>query len=202
MIGKIRSRLSSAHLIAVAALVFAVGGSVALANVPRNSVGTQKIKPNGVHFADLSNGLKNARNQVGQNAAAIAALQAGGGGAPPPGGVSGANVATSIGPNGAASIAAAGFRIEMRTDASANCDVLEITNTGSDGHFGTEDHSDSNTDVDNNLDNGDNVIITNLDDNHLNQVSAYHDNGSGGAVFDLLFEEENTRCVFTAQAQG
>jgi hypothetical protein len=56
MIGKIRSRLTSAHLIGVVALVFAVAGGVALANVPNNSVGTKKIKNGAVTTKKIKNG--------------------------------------------------------------------------------------------------------------------------------------------------
>jgi hypothetical protein len=75
MIGKIRLRLSSAHLIGLVALVFAVGGGFALANVPADSVGAGKLKRNAVHFkhifpgsvhySKLSRGLQNRINRIG-----------------------------------------------------------------------------------------------------------------------------------------
>jgi hypothetical protein len=55
MMGKIRSRISSAHLIGVAALVFAIGGAVAIASVPNNSVGTLKVKNGSLKGIDIRN---------------------------------------------------------------------------------------------------------------------------------------------------
>jgi hypothetical protein len=53
MIGKIRPRLSSAHLIAVAALVFAIGGGSALALTGKNTVRSDDIVNGQVKTADL-----------------------------------------------------------------------------------------------------------------------------------------------------
>jgi hypothetical protein len=55
MMGRIRARISSAHLIGVAALVFAIGGAVAIANVPNNSVGTKKVKNGSLKGVDIRN---------------------------------------------------------------------------------------------------------------------------------------------------
>ena len=56
MIGKIRSRLTSAHLIGVVALVFALGTGLALANVPKNSVTSKKVKNGTLKGIDIRNG--------------------------------------------------------------------------------------------------------------------------------------------------
>jgi hypothetical protein len=53
--GRIRARISSAHLIGVAALVFAIGGAVAIASVPNNSVGTKKVKNGSLKGIDIRN---------------------------------------------------------------------------------------------------------------------------------------------------
>jgi hypothetical protein len=53
--GRIRARISSAHLIGVAALVFAIGGAVAIASVPNNSVGTKKVKNGSLKGVDIRN---------------------------------------------------------------------------------------------------------------------------------------------------
>jgi hypothetical protein len=55
MIRRLRARLSSAHLIGVAALVFAIGGAVAIASVPNNSVGTKKVKNGSLKGVDIRN---------------------------------------------------------------------------------------------------------------------------------------------------
>lgn len=80
MIGHIRARLSGGHLIGLVALVFAIGGGIAVANVPRDSVGAGKLKPTAVHFkhinpgsvhySKLSQGLKNRVNAIGRAAPA------------------------------------------------------------------------------------------------------------------------------------
>jgi hypothetical protein len=56
MIGKIRSRLSSAHLVAVVALVFAIGGGSALALVGKNTVFSDDIKNGQVKKPDIRKG--------------------------------------------------------------------------------------------------------------------------------------------------
>jgi hypothetical protein len=62
MMGKIRARISSAHLIGVVALVFAVGTGLALANVPKNSVGTLKVKNGSLRGIDIRNNSLTGRD--------------------------------------------------------------------------------------------------------------------------------------------
>ena len=66
MIDKLREHLSSAHVIAFVALLFAIGGGLALANVPNRSVGKLKIKVNGIQSQNVNSNSINGRH-VRQN---------------------------------------------------------------------------------------------------------------------------------------
>lgn len=57
MLERFRSRISSAHVIALLALFVAMGGTgYAAVKLPRNSVGASQIKPNGVGSSEVKNG--------------------------------------------------------------------------------------------------------------------------------------------------
>src|SRR5918994_7381422 len=110
MIERIRSQLSSAHLIGVAALLFAVGGGLALASVPKNSVNSAKVKNNTLKGVDVRNNSLTGADVRGLTGADIDEasldIQLP---SPPPSGVQ--SISTKLGPNQKASISAGGFTI-------------------------------------------------------------------------------------------
>ena len=208
MLGSIRSRMTSAHLIGVAALVFAVGGSFALASVPRNSVGTKKLKNGAVTRAKIKdraiNGAKVAPNSLTGANINEATLNGGliGGitlPTPPASGVQ--SVIARLAPNTSASIAAGGFTVTETTDAAGTCTVEEIT-ASADGRYGEADLRTPD------IGNAFNAIAAGATETlgalnaagDYGSILAMADDGSGGGSFELGLANVDGRCVFTATA--
>jgi hypothetical protein len=199
MIGMIRSRVSSAHLIGVVALVFAVGGGIALANVPNNSVTSKKVKNNSLKGVDIRNNTLTGADikEASLNGAAIPGVV--GPPAPPPGGAT--SVSQRIAPNSSASISAGGFTLSETTDAAGLCNVESITAAEA-GRF-TEDDGDGGDAINtNNIAAGASVNFTTLGNSQPNTVHVLADDGSGGGFFTLYFANVGGRCNFAATAIG
>jgi hypothetical protein len=200
MIEKIRSHLSSAHLIGVAALLFAVGGGLALASVPKNSVNSAKVKNNTLKGVDVRNNSLTGADVKGLGGADINEaslnIQLP---TPPPSGVQ--SLSTKLGPNGMASISAGGFTISETTDASGSCNREEITASEA-GRFGEADLETPRLALPlNPIAAGATEQLTALDvEGDYGQVWAMPDDGSGGGTFSLAFDDVGGGCVFVATA--
>jgi hypothetical protein len=200
MIENIRSHLSSAHLIGVAALLFAIGGGVALASVPKNSVNSAKVKNNTLKGVDVRNNSLTGADVKGLTGADINEaslnIQLP---TPPPSGVQ--SLSTKLGPTQTAMISAGGFTIRETTDASGSCNVEEITASEA-GRFGEADLETPRLAVPlNPIAAGATEQLTALDvEGDYGQVWAMPDDGSGGGTFSLVFDDVGGACVFVATA--
>jgi hypothetical protein len=200
MIGKIRSNVSSAHLIATAALVFALGGGLALASVPKNSVNSTKVKNDTLKGVDVHNNSLTGADVKGLTGADIneaslnIELPT-----PPASGVQ--SLSTKLGPTQTAMISAGGFTIRETTDASGSCNVEEITASEA-GRFGEADLETPR--IAEPLDPiaaGATEGLDTLDvEGDYGEVWAIPDDGSGGGTFSLAFDDVGGGCVFVATA--
>jgi hypothetical protein len=207
MIGKIRSRFTSAHLIGVVALVFAVGGSVALASVPKNSVNTNKVKNNTLKSADIRNNSLTGADIKGLTGADInegsldvsqlnIVLPT-----PPPSAVQ--TVGTLLAGNAIASISAGSYTVSVATDAGGNCDVQQISAT-EDGEFVEADLSEGETAEGEDAIGGgttDNLDVLNSESD-AGPIYALSEDGTNNGVFTLQFNEfgTNNRCAVSMTA--
>jgi hypothetical protein len=198
MIGKIRSRVSSAHLIGVVALVFAVGGGLALANVPKNSVGTLKVKNGSLKGIDIRNNSLTGADvrETTLNCGAIPnadcsaddAVEGGGAGAPGAPGAAGppgpsGTVATGqrVSGTGDVSLIVDGFRLRVNVSGGA-CGTTQLTNLSTvNGVFWETDLAATPGDDETPILSGQTVTLDELTSGDSGLVQALLSTGSGAA---------------------
>jgi hypothetical protein len=205
-------------LIGVVALVFAIAGGVALANVPNNSVGTKKIKNGAVTTKKIKNGAV-TRAKIRNNAvngakvangsltgADLAADSVTGTQinesslnitlpAPPPSAIQ--TVGTRLAGNQSATISAGSFTVTVATDASGNCNVWQISASEA-GAFVENDlenatyQNDGGTDA---IGAGDTDNLDAINNNDAaGPIYALADDGTGNGVFTVQTDTVNNRC--------
>jgi hypothetical protein len=230
MFGKIRSRFSSAHLIAVAALVFAIGGGSALALVGKNTVDSGDIKNGAVKSADVRNNnlkSKDYRNNsvkgadVDESTLACGAIPNAdcsaddvteGGGAPGTPGASGSTVfAFRAQADAERTFVFDGLTITASCASNGFLDVLAETNTNNSFIYtysvdvsaspGTIDNENQNADFDTT-----DAAFDLLDEDNNNQLGhTKYAAGASGPIVDLEWASDNdgssgSDCVFVGHA--
>jgi hypothetical protein len=185
------------------ALVFAVGGSLALANVPSNSVRSGKIKDRSVQSRDLNNNSVNSRHVRANslhggdiNEATLNGSLIPGVGAPPPPPAAGVQTLSQrLGPNQTASLSAGGFTVTETTDAAGSCNVEEITATEA-GRYTEAELEDPEIFVDiDPIAAGATEALSALNaEAAAGPIYAMADDGTGGATFSFSIDDVGGRC--------
>jgi hypothetical protein len=207
MIGRIRSRVNSAHLIGVVALVFAVGGGLALANVPKNSVNSNKVKNNTLKSVDIRNNSLTGQDIKNLTGGDVTDDSLGGADineaslnitlpAPPPSAVQ--TVGTLLAGNQSASVVAGSYTVTVATDNVGNCSVWQIS-AAEDGEFVEADLSEGQTNEGADAvaaGETDNLDVLNSDSD-AGPIYALSEDGTGNGVFTLQANEfgNNNRCA-------
>ena len=195
MVRRFRSHLSSAHLIAMFAFVFAAAGGTALALPGKNTVNSGDIKNGTVRGVDVRNNSLTGAD-INESKLAITLPT------PPPTAVQ--TLSQRMAPNSSAAISAGGFTFSSSTDASGQCDPASDKITASeDGRFATHDFDpDGGPQTDNTtlIAAGASVDTIVGASGDFGEIWAMADDGSGGGHFTTYIDTINGHCsvVFTA----
>jgi hypothetical protein len=165
-------------------VVLAVGSGIALAGVPKNSVGPVKIKRHAVNYRHLSTGLQRSINGIGQVPAPPSAVR---------------TISARLEPNTSASISAGGFTMRETTDASGSCNVEEIT-ASKNGRYGEADFETPTLGlVPDAISAGATEPLSAIDvEGDYGQLWAMADDGASGAIFSIYIDDVGGRCNFIA----
>jgi hypothetical protein len=218
MMGKMRARISSAHLIGVVALVFAVAGGTALALPGVNSVNSGDVVNNSLRGKDVRNNSLTGRDvrETTLNCGAIPSADCsaddvveGGAGAPVPGapGAPGAAAPTQafnrlIAAGDSSEVSVGGFRLRANAIAGNTCGFATLI-ASEPSRWMSFNYTVGAPNQDALAAGGSIPLIS---DGQMGKVVARADDGSGVAVFEHTLDTNTspsgTRCHFAGSAIG